>query len=457
MEMPHMDALPGAYGHPISLGDLPVMGPVNTKVSQESNLVSSLQALAPTEIDKVFETYSSCSMDSNDMYSTSANCTGFPTEDEHCTVFIEHSSEATFEDYYVCTGEVLGVGMSGSVMRAIQRRTGRKVAVKTFNTRQMSKGQLKDLKNEIGGMSSVGHPNIVRLEAAHRSETHAHLIMEDLEGGDVFEHLHQWGRIGESQAALVIQQVLLAVEHMHARGVVHRDIKLENIVYESAMRDKVKLIDFGFSTPWQEGMPPMRRICGTTQYIAPEVLRESYTSRADIWCVGAAAYTMLTGQRLPRDRRGNVKSLKKSLRKCSKEAQEFIAALLENDPSVRPSASEALGLRWLHSAAGDDQSVSWSPTRPSARASASLFERSVTVEEQQRGTRSAPEASTPPRVSEEGSRLSVTRSLWRRLPTLGFGSTRVSSIMASMCGKSKSQARVRPHVQLDNALQVGPP
>jgi len=358
------------------------------------------------------------------------------------------------------TTEVLGEGANGSVVRAVERATRRKVAVKSFANRRLTRLQKKDIEREIAILSRLDHPKVVRLEAVYRSEKFTRLVLEDLEGGDVFQSIEESGRVDEAQAALVIRQLLQAVEHLHDSGVVHRDIKLENIVYESDRRDKVKLIDFGFGESWHEGMQPMDRFCGTLAYLAPEVVRgASYTNKVDVWGVGAAAHTMLTGDALRWFRSGGLKT-SQALRRCSRDAQEFVALLLDVDPSARPSASEALRHRWLRSATADAAHPRRA-FRPRGPMRSLPLQASEYDSWDQRGARTAdlptflPLGSPPPLGSRTGATLRPAARLWRRLPSLGLG-RRVSTLWSAIRGKSRSAARVRPDVELQHALQVVP-
>merc|ERR1719444_653260 len=88
--------------------------------------------------------------------------------------------------------------------------------------------------------------------------------------------------------------MLLAVNYIHSHGVVHRDIKLENFLYETKEGDHLKLIDFGFSKIWSPNTK-MRASCGTLAYVAPEVLSQNYTSKCDLWSLGFIAFILLFG------------------------------------------------------------------------------------------------------------------------------------------------------------------
>jgi len=88
--------------------------------------------------------------------------------------------------------------------------------------------------------------------------------------------------------------MLLALSYIHGHGIVHRDVKLENFLYEKQGSNHLKLIDFGFSKVWNPNNK-MRMSCGTLSYVAPEVLKKSYTSQCDMWSLGVIAFILLVG------------------------------------------------------------------------------------------------------------------------------------------------------------------
>mmetsp|Transcript_6686 Transcript_6686/g.19658 ORF Transcript_6686/g.19658 Transcript_6686/m.19658 type:complete len:445 (-) Transcript_6686:23-1357(-) len=271
---------------------------------------------------------------------------------------------------YKMTKEVLGTGMNGVVRTAVHQVTGAKVAVKSFRVDGMSPEELAKVAAEVEIHAMVDHPNVAHLSGVSRSRRHLRMLIEHLEGGDVFEHLISVVRLSEPEAAQLIQQVLQAVEYLHGKGIVHRDIKLENLVYESGRQDKVKLVDFGLCTFWKEGMDPMRRFCGTRTCLAPEVIRGAYTRKADMWCVGCAAYTLLTGENLMRNLElAPVYSPR--FRHTSAEAQSFVTTLLAMDENLRLSAEEALKHSWICGAGSGEAALleSGRKTMPVAEAS----------------------------------------------------------------------------------------
>jgi len=289
--------------------------------------------------------------------------------------------KTAFESDYDLKEEVLGTGMSGPVRSAQARDTGRIVAVKTFEVDGFSARQCSDLKNEIDNQSLVDHPNVARLHDWYESPDRVHLVVEKLHGGIIFEQGVDCA-LCEERAATVLAQILRAVEHLHGQGVVHRDIKLENLMYARADEDHVKLIDFGLSCRWKEAERPLHRTCGTPVYIAPEVLLGAYTNKADLWSVGVVAHELLTGESPGLDFWTRTPIFSQRLKGCSPEASDFVKRLLTEDTS-RLSASDALRRTWIRkkarsidfSASKDclstcaSQSIS-SPSPPSSRKAA---------------------------------------------------------------------------------------
>jgi calcium-dependent protein kinase len=250
----------------------------------------------------------------------------------------------SFENDYQVTDEVLGEGMTGEVKVAVDRGTGAKVAVKTFEIDELSQGQLGDLKREMEIQSSIHHRNVAGLHRCYNSEGRVVLVMELLRGGSGFERLKRG--YSETQAAAVVKQVLEAVEYLHANGIVHRDIKLDNIMFEDHVSDKVKLIDFGLACRWKEGSRLLTRSCGTRYYMAPEVVTSSYTNQADLWSIGIMAHQMLTDELPKLDVWTMQPILSVRLESCSPEAKSLVCGLLTKD-SRRMTAAEALRHSWF--------------------------------------------------------------------------------------------------------------
>jgi len=192
----------------------------------------------------------------------------------------------------------------------------------------------------------------VRFEAGFETEESVHTVMELLTGGELFDHLKERKRFSEVEAADVALQLLGALDHLHSQDIVHRDVKLENLVYTEPGSSDLKLIDFGFAVrldacPCNKRLP----VCGTLQYMVPEVAAGSrrVDGSSDIWSAGSVVSTLLTGKAPYRGSEAQIRQKSKvgqidwsrGFQKLSAEAQSFVCGLLM-DPRVRPSASESL-------------------------------------------------------------------------------------------------------------------
>jgi serine/threonine protein kinase len=155
------------------------------------------------------------------------------------------------------------------------------------------------MRSEASLHPELRHPNIVGFEEIMETEAEAHLLVEKLGGGELFDRVKQRKRFSEESAALVAVQVLQALAYMHHQGIVHRDIKLENLVFERPDSDDgLKIIDFGFAGRLDH-QGTLTTMCGTPQYVAPEVLsKKPYTEKVDVWSAGCVVYIALTGKAL---------------------------------------------------------------------------------------------------------------------------------------------------------------
>jgi calcium-dependent protein kinase len=196
--------------------------------------------------------------------------------------------------------KVLGTGMSGPV-RLAQDKNGRQYAVKSFKKKKLNQQARDDLKREVEIYLSLDHPHIARLEQVYETEEEVHLVMEYMAGGELYERLASKKMYSEEAAAKALHQMLLAVAYLHAHNICHRDLKLENFLYESKDHSHLKLIDFGFSKIFSGGKQ-MSKACGSLHYVAPEVLAHAYTEKADMWSIGVMSHMLLTGSPVFRGR-----------------------------------------------------------------------------------------------------------------------------------------------------------
>ena len=205
------------------------------------------------------------------------------------------------DEYDDAEGKVLGSGMSGQVITVRNRRTGVEYAMKTLNIHQMGAEGLDELRKEINAMRRLDHPNIVKLFEIFESADSIHMILELCTGGELVARIMDLPTgIDEPTAARYLSKMLSALCHCHERNVVHRDIKLDNFVYENDKLDaELKLIDFGLSHLGKKNKEiSAKGRVGTLSYMAPEVLlRQAYAKPCDIWSLGVVAFILLAGRR----------------------------------------------------------------------------------------------------------------------------------------------------------------
>ena len=193
------------------------------------------------------------------------------------------------DDYEL--GEMLGDGAFSVVRLARHRKTGKQVAVKVIPRELQSE---ESIRHEVGVLRRVGmHRAIAKLEDYFESPTHHYIVMEYVDGGELFDHLATAGAYSEKDAAALLQQLAGAVALLHAQKLCHADIKPENLLLT---RDgQLKLVDFGLSTQVKKGAA--QRMKGTWVNWPPEAFSKSYdvTLAADMWAIGVVAYIMLAG------------------------------------------------------------------------------------------------------------------------------------------------------------------
>ncbi|XP_077283659.1 ribosomal protein S6 kinase alpha-5-like [Arctopsyche grandis] len=195
-------------------------------------------------------------------------------------------------------------------------------------------------------------PFLVTMHYAFQTDARLHLVLDYVSGGELFTHLFQRERFTEAEVTIYIAEIILALEQLHKRGIIYRDIKLENILLDS--EGHVILTDFGLS---KEFLPNEKRaysFCGTIEYMAPEVVRtgnHGHDHAVDWWSVGVLAYELLTGgSPFTENQEGNTQSeiSRRILRKqpnlaehLSKNMSDFIRRLLIKDPRLRLGGGEA--------------------------------------------------------------------------------------------------------------------
>lgn len=190
----------------------------------------------------------------------------------------------------------IGDGTSASVHRALNMETKKQVAVKVIQKKMLERDSASRVANELKAWRQLKHPNICQLYEVYNTPSSFYFVCELAENGDLLEFINNHGFFKEKQARRLFTQILSAVEHCHAHGIVHRDMKLENILIDQA--GNAKLTDFGFAGFFDPNSDNrLHEWCGSPPYAAPEIFLGSpyYGPEIDVWSLGVVLFAMCTG------------------------------------------------------------------------------------------------------------------------------------------------------------------
>ncbi|KAI3856645.1 hypothetical protein MKW92_004957 [Papaver armeniacum] len=249
---------------------------------------------------------------------------------------------------------------AGVVYLCKDKVTHEYVACKSIN-KTSSAYNPDSIKHEIQIMIELTHPNVVGLKDVYVDDEHVDLIMEYCSGSDLHNRLMEISRFTESNAKILFRQLMGVVESCHGRGIVHRDIKLENIFLATEEDDQcpdIRLGDFGFATYIKPGQK-LNKACGSLYYIAPEMLDRNpvYDQAVDVWSAGVVLFCLFSGNP-PFDGETNshiIENIKDGSFyfdhfgwvNITELAKDLISGMLCKDPAKRLSATEVLNHPWM--------------------------------------------------------------------------------------------------------------
>jgi len=245
--------------------------------------------------------------------------------------------------------KVLGKGSYGKVMLVRGAQDNRLYAMKMLRKENVIKrNQVEHTKTERSVLETVSHPFIVTLHYAFQTPKKLYMVMEYCPGGELFFHLSRAGRFSEGRTRFYVAETSSAVAYLHQLNVIYRDLKPENLLIDG--EGHAKITDFGLSKEGIQDNHSAMTMCGTPEYLAPEILdKKGHGKAVDWYSVGALTYEMLTG--LPPFYTKDRQKLFDRIRRgeltypdyVSVLAKEFLRALLQRNPDARLGGGVAGG------------------------------------------------------------------------------------------------------------------
>ncbi|ORY01928.1 Pkinase-domain-containing protein [Basidiobolus meristosporus CBS 931.73] len=260
--------------------------------------------------------------------------------------------------------KTLGAGSMGKVKLGVHSVTEEKVAIKIIprgssdgsKRTPSAKDESKEIRvaREAAIMTLLNHPNIVKVKEMVIRPHHYYLIMEYVSGGQMLDYIISHGRLKEKHARKFIRQICSAIDYCHRNSVVHRDLKIENILI--ANDGSIKIIDFGLSNLFSP-RSHLSTFCGSLYFAAPELLSaKAYTGpEVDIWSIGIVLYVLVCGK-VPFDDQ-NQPALHAKIKRghvdypnwlsSDLDCKHLLSRILVTNPSERANMSEILRHPWI--------------------------------------------------------------------------------------------------------------
>uniref|UniRef100_A0A182JZG7 Protein kinase domain-containing protein n=1 Tax=Anopheles christyi TaxID=43041 RepID=A0A182JZG7_9DIPT len=274
----------------------------------------------------------------------------------------EVDSEVLKKRYHI--GRTLGSGSFGTVYLLHDIITCLPYALKIVKKQRygMNLRGTSSLLNEANIMQKLDHPCVIRMFQFMDDVGSISMVLEYMQGGDLLTRIMDNGFLPENTAKFYFYQLCHAIYYLHGEGITHRDLKPDNILLQDSNEyTLLKVSDFG-SSKFQDSITFMRTICGTPEYVAPEILESSgqkmYTCQVDVWSLGVVLYTMLSGllpfgnmngkndaEQIMRGNFSMAQPVWRSGQSC--RSKKLIYDILNVDPNQRPSIEMLLESVWF--------------------------------------------------------------------------------------------------------------
>ncbi|KAG8562715.1 hypothetical protein GDO81_015783 [Engystomops pustulosus] len=285
---------------------------------------------------------------------TADDCPPPPAPFNHRIVSIKQAILSSC--YTVCQHEVLGGGRFGQVHKCVEMTSGLRLAAKIIKVKAPK--DRDEVKNEINVMNQLNHVNLIQLYDAFECKNDLTLIMEYLDGGELFDRITDESyHLTELDAIMFTKQICEGIYYLHQQYILHLDLKPENILCVSRTGNQIKIIDFGLARRYKP-REKLKVNFGTPEFLAPEVVNYDFVSfPTDMWSVGVITYMLLSGLS-PFLGESDAETMNyivncnwefdtETFDQVSEDAKDFISRLLVKEKSCRLSAGQCLKHEWL--------------------------------------------------------------------------------------------------------------
>jgi serine/threonine protein kinase len=266
-------------------------------------------------------------------------------------------------------GEKLGKGAFGTVYMGFNEDSGKLMAVKEVDLKgvHFTEDRIKALESEIGMLSQLDHPHIVKYQGMEKTKDHLYIMLDYIPGGSIESVLKNFHQLKENVVAKYTGQILKGLDYLHSQSILHRDIKSGNILLDE--RGTVYLSDFGSAKKFTKELQKKEKFLeGTPNYMPPEVIENAkYTKASDIYALGCTVLEMLTGNPPFHDKLQSFQTpleffvWRKDARPkltipdtLSENAKSFLQACLQDYPENRKKATELLNHVFISGISNED-------------------------------------------------------------------------------------------------------